>query len=184
MKAGDLGPGSMNTQISNVAHKVLLNPVSITSFSFISGSCRPLPLSFTPHPFHPLCLGHTYLPSIHLFLPSFLCLCVLVAQSPPALCNPMDYILPGSVLGILQERILEWVTIPSPRDLPNPGIEPGSSALQANSLPTSHQGSPNQLLKFIQVPTQCPAPRYPSPDLSSTGKGSPSHPILVLLSSW
>ena len=29
---------------------------------------------------------------------------------------------------------------PSPRDLPNPGIEPGSPALQANSLPTELQG--------------------------------------------
>ena len=29
---------------------------------------------------------------------------------------------------------------PSPGDLPNPGIEPGSSALQANSLPAELQG--------------------------------------------
>ena len=33
-------------------------------------------------------------------------------------------------------RILEWVAIPSPVDLPIPGIEPGSPALQADSLPT------------------------------------------------
>ena len=32
-------------------------------------------------------------------------------------------------------RILERVAIPSPVDLPNPGIEPGSPALQADSLP-------------------------------------------------
>ena len=31
-------------------------------------------------------------------------------------------------------RILEWVAYPSAGDLPNPGIEPGSPALQANSL--------------------------------------------------
>ena len=31
---------------------------------------------------------------------------------------------------------------PSPGDLPNPGIEPGSPALQADSLPLSHQESP------------------------------------------
>ena len=39
----------------------------------------------------------------------------------------MDRSLPGSsVHGILQARILEWVTQPflSPGDLPNPGIEP------------------------------------------------------------
>ena len=32
---------------------------------------------------------------------------------------------------------------PSPGDLPNPEIEPGSPALQADSLPLSHQGSPH-----------------------------------------
>ena len=30
---------------------------------------------------------------------------------------------------------------PFPGDLPNPGIEPGSPALQAGTLPLSHQGS-------------------------------------------
>ena len=35
-----------------------------------------------------------------------------VAQSCLTLCNPMDYSLPGfSIHGILQVRILEWVTI-------------------------------------------------------------------------
>ena len=35
-------------------------------------------------------------------------------QSCPTLCNPMDYIPPGSsVHGILQARILEWVAISS-----------------------------------------------------------------------
>ena len=33
---------------------------------------------------------------------------------------------------------------PSPGDLPSPGIKPGSPALQADSLPLSHQGSPIQ----------------------------------------
>ena len=32
----------------------------------------------------------------------------------------------GSVHGILQARILEWVAMPSSSDLPNPGIEPVS----------------------------------------------------------
>ena len=36
----------------------------------------------------------------------------------------MDYSLPGSsVHGILQAHILEWIAMPSSRDLPNPGIE-------------------------------------------------------------
>ena len=38
---------------------------------------------------------------------------VLVAQSCPILCDPMDYCPPGSsVHGILQARILAWVAIP------------------------------------------------------------------------
>ena len=32
--------------------------------------------------------------------------------------------------------------MPSPADLPNPGIESGSPALQANSLPTELSGKP------------------------------------------
>ena len=37
---------------------------------------------------------------------------VLVTQSYPTLCHPVDYSLPGSsVHGILQARILEWVAI-------------------------------------------------------------------------
>ena len=49
----------------------------------------------------------------------------------------MDYILPGSsVHKILQARILEWIVISFSRDLPDPGIEPGSPELQTDSLPT------------------------------------------------
>ena len=37
---------------------------------------------------------------------------MIVAKSCPTLCNPMDYSLSGSsVLGILQARLLEWVSI-------------------------------------------------------------------------
>ena len=59
-----------------------------------------------------------------------------VAQSRPTLCDTMDY----TVHGILQARILEWVAYPSPVNLPDPGIEPGSPALQVDSLPTELSG--------------------------------------------
>ena len=45
-------------------------------------------------------------------------------------------------MGILQARILEWVAISFPRDLPDPGIKPGSPALQADSLPSEPPGKP------------------------------------------
>ena len=46
----------------------------------------------------------------------------------------------NTVHGILQGRILEWVAFP--RDLPNPGIKPRSSALQADSLSAEPPGKP------------------------------------------
>ena len=45
-------------------------------------------------------------------------------QSCPTLFDPMDCSPPGSsVHGISQARTLEWVAMPSSRDLPYPGIE-------------------------------------------------------------
>ena len=44
--------------------------------------------------------------------------------------------------GILQARILEWVPIPSPGDLPDPGMEPRSPTLGEDSLPAEPQGTP------------------------------------------
>ena len=45
--------------------------------------------------------------------------CVLVIQSCPILCDPMDCGLPRpSVHGILQARIPEWVAIPFSRGSP------------------------------------------------------------------
>ena len=39
-------------------------------------------------------------------------------------------------------RLLEWVAYPFSSDLPNPGIEQASPALQADSLPTELWGKP------------------------------------------
>ena len=55
----------------------------------------------------------------------------------------MDYSPPGSsVHGILQARILEWGAISFSRGLPDPGIEPRSSALQADALTSEPPGKP------------------------------------------
>ena len=68
--------------------------------------------------------------------------CCLISESCPTFCNPMNCGPPGpSVHGILQARILEWAAVPSSGGSSDPGIEPVSSALQADSLPLSHQGS-------------------------------------------
>ena len=53
-------------------------------------------------------------------------------------CSP-----PGSsVHRILQARLLDWVAISFPGDLPDPGIEQGSPALQEDSLPSELPGKP------------------------------------------
>ena len=71
---------------------------------------------------------------------------VLIAQLCLTLCDPVDCSLSGSfVHGILQARILEWVAIPFSRgDLPNPGMEPRSPALQADTLLPEPLGSPSR----------------------------------------
>ena len=59
------------------------------------------------------------------------------------LCDLMDWSLSGSsVRGNLPVRILEWVAMPYSRVLPNPGIEPRSPALQADSFPSEPPGKP------------------------------------------
>ena len=63
------------------------------------------------------------------------------AQLSPTLCDPVECsMLSSSVHGILQARILEWVAIPFSRDFPDPGIKPGSLALQGDSLPSEPLG--------------------------------------------
>ena len=72
---------------------------------------------------------------------SSLTVCVLAAQSCSTFCNPMDYSPPGSsVHETLQATILEGLPFPSAGDLPDPGMEPGSPVLQADSLPSEPPG--------------------------------------------
>ena len=71
---------------------------------------------------------------------------MLVVQLCAILCDPKDCNLPSFfVHGVLQARILEWVVIPSPGNLPDPGIEPTSPASpvsQADSLLAELPGTP------------------------------------------
>ena len=46
----------------------------------------------------------------------------------------------GACHGISQARILEWAAISSSRDLPDPGIEPGSLALAGDFFTTEPPG--------------------------------------------
>ena len=56
----------------------------------------------------------------------------------------MDFSLPGSSLSMEFSRQEYWsgLPFPSPGDLPDPGIEPRSPTLQADSLPSEPPGKP------------------------------------------
>ena len=67
----------------------------------------------------------------------------MLSQSCQTLCNPMDSSPSGSsVQGIFQESILEWVSIPTPRNLPDPGIKTVSLALGGKFFTTAPRGEP------------------------------------------
>ena len=66
---------------------------------------------------------------------------VLVAQSCPTLCDPVDCSPPdSSVHAVLQARILEWVAILFSRG----SSQPRSPALQTDSLASEPPGKPFQ----------------------------------------
>ena len=68
----------------------------------------------------------------------------LVTQSCPTLCDPVDCSPPGSsVHGIFQAKMLKPVSMPSSRDLPDPGIKSKSPTLQADSLLSEPPGKPS-----------------------------------------
>ena len=82
-------------------------------------------------------------------------MCAKALHSRPTLCHPTDCNQAGSyVHGILQARILEWVAVPSPGDLPDPGIEPASvmsSALAGGFLTTSTTQEAQHIVGVQQI---------------------------------
>ena len=94
-----------------------------------------------------------------------------VAQSCPTLCDPMDCSLPGSSRGPSQPmsptlqvdslptkppgnpKKMKWEPLPSPGDLPNPGIECKSPTLEVDSLPSEPPGKSYVLYTHTQINT-------------------------------
>ena len=67
---------------------------------------------------------------MYMYLRVFVCVCVCQLLSA-------DSLLPhGLSLKFSRQEYWSGLLFPSPWDLPNPGIEPGSPALQADSLPS------------------------------------------------
>ena len=94
---------------------------------------------------------------------------VLVAKSCPTLRIPWTIAHQAPLsMGFSRQEYWSGLPFPSPEDLPNPGTEPGSPALQADSLPT--------LFLYIALPTELwgksknTGMPFPSPgDLPDTG---------------
>ena len=64
-------------------------------------------------------------------------MCLTLASSWTVACQaPLS-------MAFFRQEYWSGLPFPSPGDLPNSVIEPVSPALQADSLPLSHQGSPN-----------------------------------------
>ena len=70
------------------------------------------------------------------------CAICLVAQLCPTLYDPVNCSPPGSSVHGILSRQEYWSRLPCPppEDLPNPGIESRSPALQADSLPSEPPG--------------------------------------------
>ena len=92
-------------------------------------------------------LSVTY--SIRIIWLLYICVCVcLVTQLCLTLCDPLE-LQPTRLLcpwGFSRQKYWSGLSCPPPGDLPNPGIEPRSPTLQANSLLTKPARNPNEYL--------------------------------------
>ena len=71
----------------------------------------------------------------------------LVTKSCLTLATPWTVACQAPLsMGFSRQEYWSGLPFPSPEDLPDLGIEPGSSALQADSLPTELQGKPFSVL--------------------------------------
>ena len=129
---------------------------------------------------------------------------MLVTRSCQSLYDPMDCSPSGSsVHGILQAEYWSRLTLLSPGNLPDPGIERGSPTLQADSV-LSEPPNPLKILKSESLhkllyqswaivsiqhkfppqpttPTHPPMPRLPLPSLPSFSSSSSSSPAFSVL---
>ena len=74
-----------------------------------------------------------------------------VAQSCPTLCDPMDggAFQPTPSMGFSKQEYWSGLPFPFPGDLPNPGIEPRSPVLWADSLLSETPGKPSLIWKEV-----------------------------------
>ena len=104
----------------------------------------------TEHKEKNIIMGESYCETVLLNFCPWVCeyVCVCVCES---LCRVQFFVIPWTLacqacpsMGFSRQQCWSGLPFPSPRDLPDPGIEPGSPALQADSLlsepPGKHMG--------------------------------------------
>ena len=78
---------------------------------------------------------------------------VLLAQSCQTLCDPMDCSRQSPLfIGFSRQEYWSRLPCPPPGDIPDPGIEPRSLTLQADSLLFELLGKQCTFVKAIPVP--------------------------------
>ena len=100
------------------------------------------------------------------------------AQSCLTLCDPMDcvaYQVPPS-MGFSRQGYWSGLPFPSPGDLPNPGIEPGSPTLQTDALP-SEPPKPSSEQTVCEEGTERPMPRNSPPPAGGPTVQVSSHTV-------
>ena len=71
----------------------------------------------------------------------------LVTKSYPTLATPWTVARQSPLsMGFSRQEYWSGLPFPSPGDLPNPGIEPQSPALQADSLPSEPPEKPHSVI--------------------------------------
>ena len=75
-----------------------------------------------------------------------------VVQSCPTLCDTMDSAYQASPsMGFSRQEYWSGLPFPSPGDPPNPGIEPGSPALEADALTSEPPGKAGRDVAYLKV---------------------------------
>ena len=131
----------------------LLGPVVWLHWVLFAGSCSSVTFHPTPKSLLPLkpqgsvsslfSFHSEHSPKMTLSIPITFTEVKWKSLSGVWLCKPMDCSPPGS-LSMEFSRQEHWsgLLFPSPGNLPNPGIEPRSPALQEDSLPSEPPGKP------------------------------------------
>ena len=94
-----------------------------------------------------ICVAHTkpWFPTVisRLVSAKHIRLCVCYSLGPVRLFETLWIAAHQAAMGFSRQEYWSGLPCLPPSDLPNPGTEPRSPTLQADSLPLSHQGSPH-----------------------------------------